>query len=115
MQIEIRLLMLPEWLIKYVGGGVLVIIVYVLISNIFWLLFGSKVLQSFPGINIKGATGTFRIALMLVMSLIGFLVWAIRFPFSLIGIIKKKSLQTIISLFIQSASRTFHKVFQREK
>jgi len=106
---------MPDWIIKYIGGGFLVLIAYIIISNTLWLIFGSRFLQSLPGVNIKGAKGTLRIALMILMSLFGFFVWLINLPFSMIGISKKKSITQLVSYFIQLASRVFSKSVPRQK
>ena len=98
-----------DFITKYIGGGLLVLIGYIIVSNTLWLIFGSKLLQSLPGVNIKGFTGTLKIAVMLVMSVIGFLYWAIKFPFAKMGLIKNNSLANCISNGIQSASKLFSK------
>ena len=59
-------------------GGVIAVCAYVLISNTIWLLIGSRVLQSMPGVSIPGVRGTLRIALMLVLSLVGVLSWVLK-------------------------------------
>ncbi len=100
---------MPDWIVKYIGGGFLAIVGYVIISNTLWLLFGSRLLQSLPGVNIKGATGTLRIIILLIMSFIGFGFWLIKWIFMKLNIIKKQSLQECISYFIQSASKVFSK------
>ncbi len=99
---------MPEWLLKYVGGGFIVITAYVIISNTLWLLFGSKLLQSLPGVNIKGATGTLRIAVMLLMCITGFLVWVVKYPLSFLGLTKRQKIAESVSYYIQSASKLFH-------
>ncbi len=98
---------MPDWIVKYIGGGFLAIVGYVIISNTLWLLFGSRLLQSLPGVNIKGATGTLRIIILLIMSLTGFLFWLFKWGFMKLNIIKKQSLQECMSYFIQSASKVF--------
>lgn len=99
-----------DGVLKYIGTGVVAIICYVVISNTLWLLLGSKILQSLPGVNIRGATGTLRIAIMVVATIIAFLIWIIRYPLSLIGVINKSSLSKIVSTSLQSASRFFRKL-----
>lgn len=46
------------------GGGVVVVVVYVILSNLFWLLIGSAFIQRLPGVDIKGVRGTVQIACM---------------------------------------------------
>lgn len=100
---------MPEWIIKYFGGGLLVILVYILISNTIWLLFGSKFLQALPGVNIKGVAGTLKIAILLIMTFTAIFVWLITWPFKQLGIGDKQSIQACISDYIQSASKVFAK------
>ena len=63
----------------WLGGSVVLLIAYVIVSNTLWLLFGSKVIQKLPGVNIKGFRGTLKIALMLFLSAIGFLFWISKY------------------------------------
>jgi hypothetical protein len=62
-----------------VGSSLILILAYILISNTLWLLFGSRLLQCLPGVNIKGISGTFKIAVMLILSAIGNLRWALKY------------------------------------
>lgn len=101
---------MDNWIIKYIGASLLAIITYIIISNFLWLLFGSKLLQSLPGVDIKGITGTLRIALMLVMTILGFILWVLKSPFLLFGIIKNNTLQQSIGSCIQLAARTFKRL-----
>lgn len=107
--------MLPDWVVNYVGGGVLAIVSYVIISNTLWLLLGSKLLKSLPGVNAYGATSTFRIAAMLVMSFIGILMWLLHLPFSVIKLVERASLQKYMSTYIQVASRIHYAITKRLK
>ena len=100
---------MPEWIIKYFGGGLLVLLGYVIISNTLWLLFGSKLLQSLPGVNIKGATGTLKIAILLIMTIVGFCIWLAKWPLIELDLINKQTLSECISYWIQSASKVFSK------
>ena len=100
---------MPDWVIKYFGEGVIVLLGYIIISNSLWLIFGSKLLQSLPGVNIKGAKGTLKIVLLLVLTLIGFFIWLFKWPFSKIGLIKNQSLPDCIGYCIQIASKVFSK------
>jgi hypothetical protein len=63
----------------WLGGSVALLIAYVIVSNTLWLLFGSKVIQKLPGVNIKGFRGTLKIALMLFLSATGFLFWISKY------------------------------------
>jgi hypothetical protein len=100
---------MSEWISKYIGGGILAVFGYVIISNTLWLLFGSKLLQSLPGVNIKGATGTLKMSILLIMTFTGFLVWLTKWPFIKLGIVNKQTLTDCISYWIQSASKIFSK------
>lgn len=100
---------MPDWIIKYFGTGILVLFGYVIISNTLWLLFGSKLLQSLPGVNIKGSAGTLKIVLLLIMSFTGLFFWIAKWPLFRLGIIKKQSLKDCVSYCIQSASKLFSK------
>ena len=68
----------------WLGGSVALLIAYVIVSNTLWLLFGSKVIQKLPGVNIKGFRGTLKIALMLFLSATGFLFWISKYLIMLI-------------------------------
>jgi hypothetical protein len=65
--------------------SVLGIIVYVIVSNTLWLLFGSRLLQFLPGVNNKGINGTFRIAAMLLAACFGTLIWVVKLFFAWAG------------------------------
>jgi hypothetical protein len=70
---------------SWVGGGLALVLLYILFSNTLWLLFGSRLLQSLPGVDIKGIGGTFKIAAMLMLSAIGTLRWIFKYIASPIG------------------------------
>ena len=70
--------MLADWLVNYVGGGILVLFCYIIISNTIWLLIGAKVLQFLPGVSDKSAKGPLKIVLLLLMSLIGIFWWVVK-------------------------------------
>jgi hypothetical protein len=101
---------MDNWIYKYIGTGLLAILAYVIISNTLWLLFGSKLLQSLPGVNIKGVTGTLRIAIMLIMTILGFFYWIITYPLAVCRVINKRTLPDAISSNIQLASKIFKKI-----
>lgn len=107
--------MLPDWVLSYLGGGLAIIVVYVLVSNFLWILFGSRLLQSLPGVNINKASGTFKIAIMLIMSLLGAFQWLVKWPFAWMNFIKKVSLKETISFYIQQASKLHSKVMDRRR
>lgn len=71
--------------VKWLGGGLLAVLVYLIVSNTLWLLLGSRLLQSLPGVDIKGFRGTIRIALMLVLTVFALACWAIKRPAKWIG------------------------------
>tara|TARA_B100000686_G_scaffold254225_1_gene265419 strand:- start:976 stop:1293 length:318 start_codon:yes stop_codon:yes gene_type:complete len=75
--------MFDDWL-GWLGNGVIILIIYIIISNTLWLIFGAKLLQCLPGINIKGSKGTLKIAAMLVFSGYGILIWGLKYTRSLI-------------------------------
>ncbi len=97
---------MKDSVILWLGGGIVGIIVYVVISNTLWLLIGAKFLQSLPGVNISGVRGTLRIAAMLLMALVGGCLWLIK---SFARVIKlpvgKTSLKNEVSQTIQRGSR----------
>lgn len=59
----------------WISGGVLTLLLYLVVSNLAWLLIGSRLLQFLPGVDIKGFRGTVRIAAMLALSAVGVAVW----------------------------------------
>ncbi len=103
--------MIPEWIVKWIGGGFLVAIAYVVVSNTLWLIFGAKLLQSLPGVNINGARGTAKIIMMIVMSAIGVLLWLLLFVPRLLRIIKWKTFLDELSGSIQIGGKVFYKIF----
>lgn len=107
--------MVPDWLITYVGGGILVVVSYMIISNTFWLLFGSSVLTKLPGVNQTGAKGSLKIALLIILTVIGFFYWFIGLPFRLFFDKKKnKTLKIYISKSIQTASKWHGKIINSQ-
>lgn len=107
--------MSPDWLVNYVGGGLLVLLCYIIISNTLWLLIGAKVLQYLPGVNDKSAKGTLKIVLLLLMSMVGIFWWLVKLIPSLFRIVKFKPITMEISLAIQNASRIYYKFENRRK
>lgn len=70
--------------VTWVGGGLALVIIYVVVSNTFWLLFGSRLAQSLPGVNISGFRGTVKIATMLVLSALGIIRWIVKYAFVMV-------------------------------
>ena len=98
----------------YVGGGLAVVLIYVLVSNTLWLLFGSRLLQCLPGVKIKGLAGTFKIAAMLVLSVVGVAVWCLKFiPLSLMRDKTKPTLKNEIGKMIQRGARLVERLRRR--
>lgn len=106
--------MVPDWLIIYVGGGILIIIGYVIVSNTLWLFLGSKALQILPGVGGEYTISTFKIASMLVMSIIGVAIWPIRLLFALTGFSQKITLKDSIALSLQHAGRIQQKILEKK-
>lgn len=105
--------MLPEWIIKYVGGGLLIVFCYVIVSNTLWLLIGAKALQFLPGVNDKSAKGTIKIVILILMTIIGSLFWLVKLLPSYVGIMKFNPLSQEIGLTIQSCSKLYHKITKK--
>ena len=63
----------------WLGGGIALLIAYVIVSNTIWLLFGSRLIQKLPGVNITGFRGTLKIALMLLMTAFGLATWIFKY------------------------------------
>ena len=76
---------MPSEIYTWIGGGIAAVFLYVIISNTFWLLFGSRILQSLPNVNIGGFRGTIKIATMLILSLLGFFIWVSKYAFMFIA------------------------------
>lgn len=87
----------------WLGGGIAVIVLYVVVSNTLWLLFGSKLIQCLPGVNIVGFRGTLKIATMLVLSLIGLLLWVCKYL--LMYVTRKKPLPILSEEISRSIQR----------
>ena len=90
----------------WLGGSIALLIAYVIVSNTLWLLFGSRVIQKLPGVNIKGFRGTLKIALMLFLSATGFVFWISKY-FSMMVLLKnpKPKLSNEISQKIKWGSK----------
>jgi len=68
----------------WLGGGVVLVLLYIVISNTLWLLFGSRLVQCLPGVNINGFRGTVKIAAMLALSFVGVVYWMIKYVLALV-------------------------------
>ncbi|MDG5799220.1 hypothetical protein QA597_02465 [Marinilabiliaceae bacterium ANBcel2] len=101
--------MIPDWLITYIGGGFLIIVAYVIISNTLWLLIGAKALQFLPGVDDKSAKGTIRIVLMIIMCILGTVIWFLKLLPFCIGLIRYSPISNEMSLAIQHASKIYYK------
>jgi hypothetical protein len=93
-------------IVKWLGGGVLAVIAYLIVSNTLWLLLGSRLLQSLPGVNIKGFRGTLRIAAMLLLAAVAFALWTVKRPAVWLGVRRvDRQLTAEISLWVGKGSR----------
>ena len=70
--------------VTWIGGGLALVLIYIVISNTLWLLFGSRLVQSLPGVNISGFRGTIKIATMLALSAFGILRWVFKYAFVMV-------------------------------
>ena len=106
--------MLPDWVTTYVGGGILIVLGYIVISNSFWLILGSSIVQRLPGVYIKGAKGTLKIALLILLCMFGVVLWVIML---IINVFRSehliKSLPEYLSSSIQTAGRLYHKMIKK--
>jgi len=93
------------------GGGLFALILYLIISNTLWLIFGARLLQFLPGVKINGMRGTFKIAVMLFMSLLGVCIWMIKYLGTIFRLpVSKTSPKVEIQIAIQRAARIFNKI-----
>lgn len=95
----------------WIGGGVVVVILYVLISNTLWLLFGSRLIQCLPGVNINGFRGTLKIAAMLVLSAIGVFRWIVKYFLKLVAM---KNMTPVLSEEISMSIQQGAKALRRK-
>ena len=77
---------MSEEIVTWLGGGIALVLTYIVISNTLWLLFGSKLLQSLPGVNIRGSRGTLKIATMLALAAFGVLRWTLKYAVGIVAI-----------------------------
>lgn len=101
---------MPEWIIKYIGGGFLVIISYIIISNLLWLIIGARALQFLPGVNDKSAKGTIKILVLLLMTFLGIFLWFLKLIPAMFKIIRYKPILSEISASIQLGGRIHKKI-----
>ena len=90
-------------LVKWIGGGFLAVLLYVFISNLFWLLVGSAILQKIPGTNIKGIRGTIRIACIIICVASAFVIWTLILPARVLPAYKPETLTEKISRYLRRA------------
>lgn len=60
-----------------IRGSLLLVVIYLVVSNTLWLFIGSAFIQRMPGVNIKGFSGTLQIACMILCVMLAALVWLI--------------------------------------
>jgi hypothetical protein len=102
--------------ITWASTGIIFIFAYILISNTLWLLFGSRLLQSLPGVNIRGARGTLKIAVMLVLFAVGVARWIyIYLHHQVFTNTEKPKFKIIVSSTIKRGSRFFKRRARSEK
>jgi hypothetical protein len=102
--------------LKWIGGGFLALLAYVVVSNTLYLLIGARLLQMLPGVNIKGFRGTLKIAAMLVLAVCGFGVWVIKRPLAWIGVTRfREPLRVEIARWVGRGARTVNRVFARRE
>lgn len=94
---------MPEWL-KTTGWGLLAIVAYVVVSNTIYLLVGSRLLQALPGVNVRGARGTFKIAVWVVLAAAGVGMWLLRLLPGAFGLVKAPTLPESVSRAIKGGA-----------
>jgi len=93
-------------ILSWAGGGLAFILLYLVVSNTLWLLFGSRLLQCLPGVNIKGTSGTLKIAVMIILSTLGSLVWILKYSYLSLTMNKVKPVfKSEVSKMIQHGAR----------
>ena len=68
----------------WIGWGAAAVVLYLIVSNTLYLLFGARLLQFLPGVNINGFQGTIRLALLLAISVTATAWWLCKWPIPLI-------------------------------
>lgn len=99
-------------LATWLGGGLLAVLVYVIVSNLAWLLIGSRLLQCLPGVDIKGFRGTVRLATMLLLTAVGTSAWAVRSTWLFVTrSTTPRSLPQEVALWVARGSRWSSRLF----
>ena len=104
---------MPDWLLKYIGGGALIVVTYVIISNVLWLLLGARALQYLPGVNDKSAKGTLKLLLFLLCVLWGLFLWLLHLFPVILQISQFRNPKHFIGKCIQFISRVLFSLFNR--
>ncbi len=100
--------------IKWIGGGFLALLAYVVVSNTLYLLIGARLLQLLPGVNMKGFRGTLKIATMLVLAAFAVGLWIIKRPFAWVGVSQfREPLRTEVSRWVGRGARAVARAFTR--
>jgi len=101
----------PTEFTTWLGGGVALVVIYIVISNTLWLLFGSRVIQCLPGVNITGFKGTIKIAMLILLSLLGTLCWVFKFILTFISRNHPRPVLSMeVSFMIQKGARILTKL-----
>jgi len=101
-------------LATWLGGGLLAVLAYVVVSNLAWLLIGSRLLQYLPGVDITGFRGTVRLATMLLLTAVGTAVWAGRTAWSFTTrSAKPRTLPQEVAAWVSRGSRWSSRIFDR--
>jgi hypothetical protein len=91
---------------KWLGGGAIAVFAYLVVSNTLWLLLGSRLLQTLPGVNIRGIRGTIRIAAMLALTIFAVALWVLKRPACWLGATQlDRPLPSEIAMWVGSGAR----------
>lgn len=97
---------------KWIGGGFLALLVYVVVSNTLYLLIGSRLLQMLPGVQIKGLRGTLKIAAMLVIAAFALCAWTMKRPLAWVGIARfREPMRVEVARWIGRGARVINRGF----
>ena len=100
---------MPQNALSWFGGSILAVLVYLIVSNMLWLLFGSRLIQFLPGVNIKGFRGTIKIATMLIFSLFGAIRWLSQYILAfVIRSDRKPNFYQVVGETIQAGAKAIH-------
>ena len=98
--------------VSWVTSGVIAVVIYLVISNTLYLLVGARLLQCLPGVNIRGFTGTLRLATLIILSVVGVVACSVKnIAYTMHLPVQKTSLKTEISKLIQIAAKFFTRDF----